>query len=259
MTRQTLARQGQSRDTEFKERGLEAAFTINLRVFYAKFGARHPYWHFDLNSGSGINEDVGCIGSPLAFLRAAAQFESLRYMAGFCDTDAQALRSLMARPGISGNRAAFCFHGRNASLIQAIPRIVSTYNDKPQFATGLVLSDPNGFETPIDELAWLSQQCPRLDVAIHWNSRVRRLYRGHDWHFVDIDEAIAQINKRHWLIRKPMGSHQWTVLIGRNTRIGEHRTMGFYHLDSDMGRHILSRCKARIEGAEQHGQLALGL
>lgn len=250
--------QGQSDKTEFKERGFESAFAVNLSVFASKFAGKYPYWHFDLNCGSGINEDAGCIGSPLAFLRAAESFPSVRYVAGFCDKDKTALGSLMQRESIVDNNNCFLFHGENESLIEAIPNIIDN-QDRPSMAVGTVLSDPNGFETPINALGNLSKVCPRLDFIIHWNSRIRRLYRGHGWGFIDIDSAIAIMNKKCWLIRKPMGAHQWTVLIGRNVRIGDHKTLGFYHLDSMMGRNILRACKAEIDCTqESEMQMQLG-
>ena len=108
---------------------------------------------------------------------------------------------------------------------------------------------------PLDELAVLSQRCPGIDIAIHWNTRIRRLFRGHGWQFVDIDEAIAMLNKRHWLIREPRGAHQWTVLIGRNIKTGDHKTLGYFHLDSDKGQSIMQRCKARLQNDESQAEL----
>ena len=248
MTKRSVTKQGQSDSTEDKERGLEAAFTINMRVFHAKFGNRYPYWHFDLNSGNGWNDKVNCIGSPLAFLRAASRFDALQYFSMFCDKDGQAIKTLLARPEIATNPQAFCFHGDNASLIEAIPYMIRHARERADMAMGMVLSDPNGFETPLDELADLAKKCPKIDFAIHWNSRIRKLYRGQGWDFVDIDEAINKLDKQHWLIRNPLGAHQWTVLIGRNTRLNDHRAMGYHHLESDMGQHIHKRCKARLDG-----------
>jgi hypothetical protein len=250
MTRSSVTKQGQSDVTEFKERGLEAAFSINLRIFKAKivsrFGDRFPYWHFDLNCGCGINEDIGCIGSPLAFLRAADSAELPRYIAGFCDINQKYLGELMARDALRDNPNCFTFNGNNASLVESIPDII-TKIENPRRAIGMVLSDPNGAEVPLDELAELSRQCPGIDIAINWNSRVRKLFRGHGWAFVDIDDAVASLNKQHWLIREPRGAHQWTVLVGRNVKIGDHKTLGYYHLDSEMGRDIMRRCKGRIQ------------
>lgn len=257
MTSESVA-QGQSDATEFKERGLEAAFSINLKIFKAKvaarFGNRFPYWHFDLNCGCGINEKIGCIGSPLAFMRAVESVGLPHYFAGFCDINDGFLRSLMSLEPIRDNTQCFSFHGENSALVEAIPDLIAKV-ERPERAVGMVLSDPNGYAVPLDELAVLSQRCPGIDIAIHWNTRIRRLFRGHGWQFVDIDEAIAMLNKRHWLIREPRGAHQWTVLIGRNIKTGDHKTLGYFHLDSDKGQSIMQRCKARLQNDESQAEL----
>jgi hypothetical protein len=252
--------QGQSDATEFKERGLEAAFAINLKIFKSKiadrFGDRFPYWHFDLNCGCGINEHIGCIGSPLAFMKAVESIGLRRYFAGFCDINEGYLQTLMEHEPVQQNSQCFAFHGRNAALVEAIPDIIANV-EQPNRAVGMVLSDPNGFEVPLDELAALSRTCPGIDIAIHWNTRIRRLFRGQGWVFVDIDEAIAMLNKRHWLIREPRGAHQWTVLIGRNIATGDHKMLGYYHLDSEKGRYIMQRCKARLQKNDRQRALDL--
>lgn len=261
MTTVSVPKQGQSASTEYKERGLQAAFTINLRVFASKFSDRYRYWHFDLNSGSGYNEKVGCIGSPIAFLNAVSQFEKVRYFAGFCDINESALKELGGRDAVAGNRNVYRFHGNNASLIDAIPYLINAEKESTKHAMGMVLSDPNGYETPIEQLAALAKECQSLDISLHWNSRIRKLYRGQGWQFVDIDEAISQVGKRHWLIREPLGANQWTVLIGRNVRIGDHRALGYHHLESKRGQDILRRCKARIDGGKDPDaplQMAMG-
>lgn len=258
MTNASLTTQGQSDATEFKERGLEAAFSINTKIFYSKitkrYGDRFPYWHFDLNCGSGINEKIGCIGSPLAFLRAAESIGLPRYFAGFCDINAGFLGDLMARDEVKNNPQCFAFHGKNSALIESIPNLIRSV-ENPSRAIGMVLSDPNGFEVPLDELAQLSCACPGIDIAIHWNSRIRRLYRGKGWEFVDIDEAIGLLNKQHWLIREPRGAHQWTVLIGRNIKTGDHKTLGYFHLSSDKGQDIMQRCKARLQKDDTQSEM----
>lgn len=259
MTRASLSKQGQSDSTEFKERGLEAAFAINMKIFKStiasRFGDRFPYWHFDLNCGCGINEKIGCIGSPLAFLRAAETAEIPRYFAGFCDINEGHLGALMNRDAIKDNRQCFLFHGRNAALVESIPDIIGKI-ERPGRAVGMVLSDPDGYEVPIDELAELSKQCPGIDIAIHWNTRIRRLYRGHGWEFIDIDEAKGMMNKKHWLIREPRGAWHWTVLIGRNIATGDHRALGYFHLDSPKGQDIMRSCKARLQADDSQHEMA---
>jgi hypothetical protein len=246
MTKKIVA-QGQGNSTEFKERGLQSAFKINMNVFNGvkakhAYGVNWRYFHFDLNSGSGINQDVGCIGSPLAFLEAARLSECDNYLAGFCDTNEQALAELLKRPGIHQNPSCFCFHGDNSSLIEAIPSIISN-SEKPKHAMGMVLSDPNGADIPFDGLEWLSKETPKIDFCLNWNSTQFKRNRGaFGDHRPTMEEAIDRLNKGHWLIRQPMGRWQWTLLIGRNTKIGEHPALGFYHLDSSKGQEIFRRC-----------------
>lgn len=239
--------QGQGKDTEQKERGLQSAFTINMKVFNGlkakcSFGTSWRYFHLDLNSGSGINQEVGCIGSPLAFLEAARISGCGKYFAGFCDTNQAALEELMKRDGIRGNSDCFLFHGDNASLIEAFPSIISTF-EKPKYAMGMVLSDPNGADIPLSGLEWLSREAPKIDLCLNWNSTQFKRNRGaFGDHRPTMEEAIARMNKKHWLIRQPMGRWQWTLLIGRNMRIGEHPSLGFYHLDSPKGQEVFRRC-----------------
>lgn len=233
--------QGQSAATELKERGLQSAFTINLRVF-SKFKYRYTYWHFDLNSGSGINDDFGCIGSPLAFISAAHKTETPRYFAGFCDLNAAALGQLSSREGVVENDQCFLFHGDNSSLITAIPDIIAT-RENPKFAIGTVLSDPNGSQVPLDHLERLALACPKIDFVVNWNSRVFKLFQGKKWaDRPTLNSAIQQMNKKHWLIRQPLGAHKWTLLVGRNYRIGGHPSLGFYNLDTPKGTEVFNRC-----------------
>lgn len=136
----------------------------------------------------------------------------------------------------------FLFHGDNASLIDAIPDIIDNI-DRPEKAMGMILSDPNGAGIPLDPLARLSNKCPKLDLVLNWNSTQFKRNRGA---FGDdrptMRDALDMLNKKHWLIRQPMGRWQWTLLIGRNERIGEHPALGFYHLESPKGQDIFRRC-----------------
>lgn len=240
-------KQGQSCITQDKERGLSAAFTVNLRMFKsinARYGEKFNYWHFDLNSGSGWNDDFNCIGSPLAFVSAARNVGVESYYAGFCDMDDGALGKLGARKNIADNARCFRFHGDNSSLVEAIPDLISAQNETPSKALGMVLSDPNDSGVPFDQLAWLSEKCPRMDFCINWNSRLFKLYQGHEWgrdrH--TLASATALFGKQHWLIREPLGNWHWTLMIGRNYKTGDHRSLGFHHRDSDMGKRIFNQC-----------------
>jgi len=232
--------QGQSGDaTEIKQRGLSYAFRVGMAV-----AVKYPSWgyfHFDLHAGSGYNEEAKCIGSPLAFLSEARRVNCTTYFAGFCDRDHDQIKSLLNRPEIDHDRCRL-FHGDNAALLRMVPDIIRLYGKKNN-VIGSVLSDPNGADVPIDELAWLARECPKIDIILHWNSTiVKRLRGGIRPDQISLTDAIRRIAKSSWLIREPVGIHQFTMLIGRNFRFGDWKSMGFYFLDSPKGQDILQRC-----------------
>jgi hypothetical protein len=249
--------QGQSGDaTEIKQRGLSFAFRVGLAVLKKSFN-KYPYFHFDLHAGSGYNDDAACIGSPLAFLSEVRFAACDNYFAGFCDKDEKQVRALLQRPELDHSRCRI-FHGDNAEFLQMIPRVITHHNERLHYATGSVLSDPNGAAVPIEELAWLAETCPRIDVILHWNSTiVKRLRNGIKPDQISLTDAIKQIRKSHWLIREPVGIHQFTMLIGRNHRFNDWRAMGFNHLDSPVGQNIFERCslsKREIDKLQMQAQ-----
>lgn len=233
-------KQGQCKDaTEWKERGIAAAISVNLRIFKSIYANKSwaVYQHFDLNSGSGINEEIGCIGSPLAFIQSADELGVFNFNAHFIDKDRSAIEQLYARE-VMQRKNCTLFHGDNKSLIEVIPDLIQL-TDKPRMAIGTVVIDPNGADVPINELAWLARECPKLDFIINWNSTIFKRLEGRKGRLQDVMESI---NKKHWLIRQPVSIHQWTVLICRNTRIGDHKSLGFHHLNSEIGQHIFKTC-----------------
>lgn len=240
--------QGQGDSTEFKERGLSAAFWVNLTIFQRGFGqaGRFRYFHFDLNAGGGFNEQAGCIGSPLAFLQATRSANCERFFAGFVDIDKAKVRSLLARPELQ-RPDCFMFHGDNRGFIGQIPDLIRAYGENPRQAIGTVLSDPNGIEVPLEELAWLSGECPKLDLVINWNSTSVKRTMGVFGRGTRLTDALPVLRKKHWLIRMPLTIHQFTLLIGRNIPTGEHRRLGLYHLNSPPGVSILNRCSYTAE------------
>jgi three-Cys-motif partner protein len=241
--------QGQSEDaTEIKQRGLSFAFRVGLAVVQKH---RYPYFHFDLHAGSGYNIEADCIGSPLAFLSEVRRANCENYFAGFCDKDKSQVKTLLSRPELDHERCRI-FHGDNAEFVRMIPAIITHNNDRIFYATGSVLSDPNGADVPIDELSWLARTCPRIDTILHWNSTIiKRLRNGIKPTQISLKDAIRQIGKTHWLIREPAGIHQFTMLIGRSYRFNDWPAMGFYHLDSAKGQDILQRCDSSKRGIER--------
>lgn len=229
--------QGQGDSTEAKVRGLETAFSINTRIIRNKL-PRATYFHFDLNAGTGWNEEVGCKGSPLAFIDAA-QKVGINYRAYFVDKSKKAYSELRQRIGSDPRHEVV--HGDNALFARLIPKIIERNGDRPAYAVGSVLSDPNGTGIPFDQLAELSRRCPCLDIIVNWNSIVFNRVRLSPAHpgTMTLEEAIKLFNKEHWLIREPLSCQKFSLLIGRNIQTGSQR--GFYRLDSEQGRSIFRR------------------
>lgn len=241
--------QGQSDATEYKQRGIGAACAVSLDIFRRRFGAtRFRYWHFDLNAGTGYNDTAGCVGSPIAFIRQAASCGVGNFQAHFCDIQAESCAALMARGELVNEPRAFVHHGDNREMVLAIPDIIRRYSERPELAIGTVLADPNDSRVPLDQLEWLSANCPRLDLIINWNSTAPKRVNGAAAKgLIDpmptLAETISRCGKSAWLIREPVGgTHNFTLLIGRNYRVGDHRVLGFHHLDSEKGQQIFELC-----------------
>src|SRR6476619_5345959 len=95
--------QGQGLGTEKKQKRFASAMRIGMKIFadHPKLQP-YPYWLFDTNCGSGINEKVGVLGSPLTAHKMArdAGLSENRRMFFFCDKDAEKIAEL--RQHLSG-------------------------------------------------------------------------------------------------------------------------------------------------------------
>jgi hypothetical protein len=231
--------QGQSdRITELKQRGLGWAYRIGFAVVAKQ---NWQYFNFDLNAGSGFNDKFGCVGSPITFLNEAKSVSCSSYFSAFVDRDRQQVAALLNRPEVKTNPRCEVFHGDNCEFPSMVPDLICHYGDRPKFAVGSVLSDPNGVEVPLEAIGQLAKICPKLDCIFHWNSTATK--RGYK-HIPQtrLDAVPRIIKKSHWLIRQPFGIHQFTILIGRNYRFGDWKAQGFHHLDSAMGEALMDEC-----------------
>src|SRR5215472_10614535 len=92
--------QGQGGGTLDKERKIGSAEALGMTVANglakrATWRQTKPYFHLDLNAGSGWNEIAGCPGSPLVFLELAQQkLTALPIYAWFCDINPVAIDKL---------------------------------------------------------------------------------------------------------------------------------------------------------------------
>jgi hypothetical protein len=246
--------QGQSDlATERKQRGLYYAFTFNYVVIKKHASWAKPYLHFDLNAGNGYNDDAGCVGSPLTFMQVFHEIPHFR--ATFVDREKAQLDALQAREIMQDPRCSLHL-GDNAEFLSALQ-----INGSWQFGT--ILSDPNGADVPIDALIYASKRYPRIDQIFHWNSTItKRLKYGIKPDQITLADIPKLIFKKDWLIREPVGPHQFAMLIGRNFRGNDWPAGGFYHLNSSRGEEILDRCsrsrKERTTGNNNPDWAAFG-
>lgn len=250
--------QGQGDTTEFKQRGFQRTLEKNLWAVCAnptKYVSRFTYFHLDLNCGGGWNSRSQCIGSPLTAVRALASQGKKNYTAWFCDHNQEAVKQLVRVSEIADDQRCFIIHGDNHEVLKNFGLYIAS-KDKPMYAMGTVLCDPNGCfydnAVPIKELHEFSQRFPRIDLILNLNVRINRLIRGHvrenngQWQaYIDIPDLPAYLNRNHWLIREPLQKkgNPFVMLIGRNMHMGDDQPFGLYHLDSADGQRIMNRIR----------------
>lgn len=238
----SLLRQGQGIGTAWKERGLEAMLSINMSIANRGQLGRFPYFHFDLNCGSGCNTKANCKGSPMAFLDAAQQIDKRCY-GYFVDQNEEATRDLRGR--LEGSKTTYIFCGDNADFVPMIPGLVRAKGERPEYALGSIFCDPNGvLGVPFRELHRVLKMCPRLDVIVNYSSvtaiRCRAAYPERFASMPRLRCFPRVFGKRYWLIRRVVGVYKHSMLIGRNVKTGDYTKLGFYDLESPTGQELLS-------------------
>jgi hypothetical protein len=193
------------------------------------------YHYFDINAGAG-NDPTGLIGSPLIFLRQAALL-NLQYKAVLIEQELVNVQSLLRLVGTDKN-VTIEYGDHHVCL----PRYF--VNGRKRF--GLVYADPSGTVPPFELLGQMSRQniYQRLDICIYLHAtnikRIRNQSSGNGKQ--SLAEFMAMIDKKHWIIRKPVGKEQWTFLIGSNwVDYPDWTREGFYKWKSPIGIEILDR------------------
>jgi hypothetical protein len=248
MTRR--AGQGQSANTIDKERRIAAAISVSMRIANTVFGGKgYRFWHFDANAGCGWNHAVDVPGSPLVFWDAAKTcLTRMQPAAFFCDRDLVAMDQLHARFGQMPEAAgSILLPGDNEDGLAAFGASIRR-SEKPHFAIGSVIVDPNGFYyrsaqgigAPVRALPWFVQEFPRIDIILNLCLRTFYLQRGAGHDVMPPIEVLSSLRKKHWLVSKAGGQSRHLLVVGRNMPTGDHKSLGFHHWDSETGRKILN-------------------
>jgi len=192
------------------------------------------YYFFDLNAGSGYNNEQEISGSPILFLDTARNYVDSKFKAIFIEIDSGIHRELsdrIAQRPTSKNIVVNIHHGDFSN-------VMLQYIIKPT-KYGLVYHDPNGiFNNKFLENLFKNPSMSMLDVLINCNSQA--IKRNHYAFGTEtLQEKLFSIPKKNWLIRDIFGHWQWTFLLGTNWQSHEKfKTNGFHLLDSPIGQKL---------------------
>lgn len=243
--------QGQSPATIDKERRIASALSIGMRIANARFGGKgFRYWHFDANAGSGWNGDFDVPGSPLVFHAMADQhLGGMRREAFFCELNGETLGQLAARLGRYAGQSTLLPGDNDIALDAFAERIRQA--EKPSYAVGSVIVDPNGYwyrnaenkgASPVKAMLRFVAEFPRIDVVLNLNMRIYRLQKSRNHSVLPPRAVLGSLNKKHWLVSEAnRGGRSFLLAVGRNTPTGDHRQLQLYRLGTPDADHILSR------------------
>lgn len=199
------------------------------------------YNYIDMNAGPG-NQN-GIVGSPILFLNRIEQ-TTIHYQATFIEREqcnAEKLQQLIS---------VRSWHG-GIKVVNNDHAMALRNGASPQKSTyGMIYHDPSGSVPDFTLLAELSTrpEFKFIDFVVYLSAtnikRVRRFEQvtGRDAKVKLLTDYLRSINKSTWIIRKPVGRHQWTFAIGSNwVSFPEWKKRGFYQIDTPEGKSMLER------------------
>jgi three-Cys-motif partner protein len=268
--------QGQGRHTSEKQYGLRKVLSQWLSIIdciKSKAGngyyssdmreiAKKDILYVDMNSGSGWNEEVNCVGSPLLFLEEAAKHDFGKSV-HFIEENPESVTSLSERLRIGGFDNFGIWGGNHNDVL---PDILQNAGKR----YGLIYHDPNGL--PSFDLLRDVSNSPNfrfVDVLIRISgTNYKRIRNGtkavsSTIRYPNLKEQLKSINKKEWIIRDIMDDempdpYQWTFLLGTNwTKYPDWERQKFYKISSSKGAAILNRVTYTIPelGAFGHDEV----
>lgn len=213
------ARYKSSNYTPIKQQALEAALRhqINLVVHITKkfVNYRRPYLYFDLNAGPGLTEEQQP-GSPLIFKRVAEEYMSnwsnFRFEAFLYEAELQTYSRLVS---VLGSDPRFTIeHNDHKALNIWLDKSRSIPFNRRKWVYGAVYADPSNASLPWELLEEMNDVYPHIDIMINiaCASYKRTISMVG---YQTLANRLPKI-KDHWIVRRPFGKHQWSILIGSN-------------------------------------------
>ncbi len=240
---------GKSDYTPIKQRHLRRIVRARMsKVAYliAKGSVPEGYLYFDLHAGPGI-DDVGDWGSPKIILEEARAHDVIVEAHLFEQNAQTALRlrrvvqpydrygdySLVqavdggdwcaACPGYSRCDSGSCESAFTTVEVHAarceddLLRRLNFLSDERDLdrAYGLMYVDPTGgmpWKTVHDAIASL----PHVDLLINMGGSIDGRVRTSTGREMRVTDYLDLCRKRRWYVRRPIGKHLWTMVLGTN-------------------------------------------
>lgn len=196
---------------------------------------KQVYQYIDVTAGKGFVPNTNIPGSPLAFLKCGnASNIHMPYYAHFVEQNEVNLdelkkntyeQSMLLNWQIE-NRVEF----HEGDYSQIVPSFLGLYDDRE---LGLIFIDHSGDLPKFDIISEISRIRPRMEILLYLSARnIKRLHHLTNKSLLDY---MLQMNKKNWLIRKPVkwDNLEWTFLLGSNTDIfRDYKKIDFFRLDS---------------------------
>lgn len=236
---------GHSKYSRLKQSHFRSIISEHLaicrRIFWRHSWAERNYLFFDMNAGPGYTEEYGD-GSPLIFLQEAHKHD-IPYEAAFFEKEPELRTALDTNIKARTNRNGWSIMGPHEEMepdfFRAWHDLYEAMERKKWF--GMLYHDPNGFPSFDIVKRFAASECFQfMDVMIYLSAttvkRCKEQGKGR------LSEHLFGINKKYWLIREPIGPHQWTFLVGTNWKdFPKFVDLRFKPLDSTAGQRIFDR------------------
>lgn len=235
--------QGQGSGTPDKQRVLSSFLTTNLNI--AKHKADR-YVHAELNAGSGYNDQIGVVGSPIIALDRMQHVFGMFYpWKLLCfEHDKSRAEKLEAMMPLANKVEV-----HRISNEDAFP-ILEREFEQPGFILGLIYADPNGYSKgiPWELLRRFAEKHPRIDLAFSLCLRqlvMEQACGKRNWPPERIPmsprELPAFFGRRYgWVTKIQRSRYRRILLLIRNIELERgHKQLGIHRLSDPEGNAIL--------------------
>ena len=240
---------GRSQYTIFKNENfaliLKTQLAIVKQIFKKNYTwLENTFYYIDANAGEGsyaMEDGSVCLGSPIVAL-AELHKSDLRheaYLIEISKDNCKKLRDRLSQEEFYGD----CVNVHHGDQYEILPGLLNAKDGKRK-RLGMLYTDPSGTPPDFNLLTRISHnnRFEQIDFLIYCSAtNIKRIIgAGNDC--IRLKEAIETINKKYWLIREPMGRHQWTFILGTNWKgFPQFEKIGLYQVTTEKGQEILKR------------------